>query len=405
MFIKILKINFTSYIFLIAIMFLFFSKPSISSSYGKYEVWLENSLIEKLNDVYDSKFLMKIIKIGKLSKNEFTKINKIVNNIYDRDFINPELYFDIKKINRISKAAINLSKIHNSKLLKIEKKFGVPKSIILAIWATESTFGKAKLEFLSLKAIIFHIYNGKRRNYYLNELHNILRIIKSNKIDLKKILGSSYGAMGQPQFMPSSYNKYGFDFDNDGKVDIWNDEGDTLASIANFLSSNGWEKNLLWGLEVKKKFKSPCYLEGPDIKKTINEWKLSGFEIINRNSDRFLPSSILTSLLLPKGEYGPKFLVTKNFYVLKRYNFSDFYALYVSILANLIDGEKFFKSKWESTVKVNFEDIYRIQKNLSKLGFKIGKIDGLIGFKTRRSIGKYQKTIGQQITCYPNGKF
>ena len=77
----------------------------------------------------------------------------------------------------------------------------------------------------------------------------------------------------------------------------------------------------------------------------------------------------------------------------------------MAILSNLIDGEKFFQSKWESTVKVNFEDIYRIQKNLSKLGFKIGKIDGLIGFKTRRSIGKYQKKIGQQITCYPNGKF
>ena len=263
------------------------------------------------------------------------------------------MYFDKKSILIRLRKAIKLSKTYKSQLSKIEKKFGVPQSIILSIWGIESDFGTVKLEFSALKAIVFHIYNGKRKKFYKDEFNHILKIIKQDKINIKKMLGSSYGAMGQPQFMPSNYIKYGYDFNNDGKVDLWNNESDTIASIANFLNSNGWEKNLTWGAEVTKNPVLPCYTEGPNNKKTIREWKLNGINLVDVKSILNFPNSVKTSLFLPKGEYGPKFLVTNNFYILKKYNFSDFYALYVSIFADLIEGKNFFQSHWISTSKLN----------------------------------------------------
>ena len=402
MIMKKLKINYVKYTLIIALICLTSSKPAISLNYENYNTWIDNFLIQSFKETYNIKFIRKLIKASKLNKDEFYKIDKIVNEIYDKDFINPENYFDEDRIRKRSKKAKKLSKTFNSELLKIERKFGIPISIILSIWAIESDFGNAKLEFSSLKAIIFHIYNGKRKKYYKNELYNILKIIKENKIDIDKILGSSYGAMGQPQFMPSSYNKYGFDFDNDGKVNLWNNEGDILASIANFLNLNGWKKNLIWGIEVIETSNHPCYIEGVKNKKTIKKWKLSGIELADKKSLKNLPLSIQTSLLMPKGEYGPKFLVTNNFYVLKKYNFSDFYALYVGTLANLIEGKKIFHSKWKKTTKLNYNKILKLQNLLSEKGFDVGKLDGLIGFKTRRAIGKYQENISQKITCYPN---
>ena len=104
---------------------------------------------------------------------------------------------------------------------------------------------------------------------------------------------------------------------------------------------------------------------------------------------------------MPKGEYGPKFLVTKNFYVLKKYNYSDFYALYVSILANLIEGEKLFNGKWIKTSKLHRKKILELQHSFIKKGLEVGELDGLIGFKTRRSTGKNQEELNQRITCYP----
>ena len=402
MIMKKLKINFSKYIFLITFICLTSSNPAISLNYENYDTWVDDFLIQNFKETYNIKFIRKLIKIGKLDKKEFYKIDKIVNEIYDKDFINPEHYFNENRLQIRSKIAKKFSKTFNSELLKIEKKFGIPISIILSIWGIESDFGNAKLEFSSLKAIIFHIYNGKRKKYYKNELVNILKIIKDNKIDDDKILGSSYGAMGQPQFMPSSYNKYGFDFNNDGKVNLWNNEGDILASIASFLSLNGWKKNLKWGFEIIETPNTPCYVEGAKYKKTIKNWRLSGIEFADKKGLKNLPLSIQSSLLMPKGEYGPKFLVTNNFYVLKKYNFSDFYALYVGTLANLIEGKKIFHSKWKKTTKLNYNKILKLQNLLLEKGFDIGKLDGLIGFKTRRAIGKYQENMNQKITCYPN---
>ena len=395
------KKNIKRYLISSTIICLIFSKPAISLNYEHYENWVENFFINNFTNNFSSEFIKNIINKSKLKKNNFYKIDRIINRIHDRDFINPENYFDINKLRIRSQKAIRLSEYFEEELNTIETKFEIPKSILLSIWAVESDFGNAELPFTSLKSIVFHIYRDKRKNYFMNELKSILFIIENKKIDTNKMLSSSYGAMGQPQFMPSNYLKYGVDYDNDGNVDLWDSEVDILASIANFLSSFGWEKNLEWGTEVTKTEKLPCYLEGPDIKKSLMDWKSYGIIPVDKHSFENLPDSTKTSLLMPKGEYGPKFLVTKNFYVLKKYNFSDFYALYVSTLANLIEGKKLFKGKWIKTTKLNYKKILELQHSLIKKGLDVGELDGLIGFKTRRSIGKNQEELKQRITCYP----
>ena len=402
MIIKNLKKNITKYISTAAVICLIFTKPVMSLNYENYEEWLNQFFINHFQKNYSAKFIKEVIKESKLNRKEFYKIDSIINKIYDKDFKNPELYFNKKSIYIRLRKAIKLSKTYKSQLSKIEKKFGVPQSIILSIWGIESDFGTVKLEFSALKAIVFHIYNGKRKKFYKDELNHILKIIKQDKINIKKILGSSYGAMGQPQFMPSNYIKYGYDFNNDEKVDLWNDDEDSLASIANFLNSNGWEKNLTWGAEVIKNPEVQCYIEGPNNKKTIKKWKLNGINLVDVKSILNFPNTVKTSLFLPKGEYGPKFLVTKNFYTLKKYNFSDFYALYVSIFADLIEGKKFFQSSWTSTVELNQNKVLKIQSLLVRNGYDVGGLDGLIGIKTRQSLGKYQEKMKQKITCYPN---
>ena len=402
MIIENLKKNITKYITTAAVIFLIFTKPSMSLNYENYEQWLNQFFKNHFQENHSPKFVKEIIKESKLNKKEFYKIDSIINKIYDKDFKDPELYFNKKSILIRLRKAIKLSKTYKSQLSKIEKKFGVPQSIILSIWGIESDFGTVKLEFSVLKAIVFHIYSGKRKKYYKDELIHILKIIKQDKFNIKKILGSSYGAMGQPQFMPSNYIKYGYDFNNDEKVDLWNSESDTLASIANFLNSNGWGKNLTWGAEVTKNPNLPCYTEGPNNKKTIKEWKLNGINLVDGKSILNFPNSVKTSLFLPKGEYGPNFLVTNNFYILKKYNFSDFYALYVSIFADLIEGKKFFQRPWTSTIKLNQNKVLKIQSLLVQNGYDVGGLDGLIGIKTRQSLGKYQEKIKQKITCYPN---
>ena len=203
--------------------------------------------------------------------------------------------------------------------------------------------------------------------------------------------------------MPSSFSRFAVDSDLDGKIDIWTNTEDTLASIANLLNKNGWVKDLDWGQEVITEQDFPCFLEGPDNSKKSSSWYESGVRKIKKGQSISFSKNTKTSLLLPKGEYGPKFLVTKNYYTLKTYNNSDLYALYVAHLSDLIDGKvQKFIAPWKYSSLIDKKSIFSLQKKLMKSGYDVGGYDGLIGHKTRRSLGLWQKKIGQKITCFPD---
>jgi len=230
-----------------------------------------------------------------------------------------------------------------------------------------------------------------------------LKIIERGDISPSQMMGSWAGALGQPQFMPSSYLKYAVDFDGDGHSDIWNSVPDALASIANYLSKRGWQRNRDWGFEVSIPSDVSCAQEGPDLARPVADWARLG---IKRISGKAFPSNDVSAdgmMLVPAGRHGPEFVVTPNFYVIKEYNNSDLYALFIGNLADRIAYNAGpFEAKWDDVGSMLRSDVLAMQKALINKGYDVGKPDGLAGFKTRRSIGDWQSKNGLEPTCFPD---
>jgi hypothetical protein len=203
--------------------------------------------------------------------------------------------------------------------------------------------------------------------------------------------------------MPTSFLKHAADGDGDGKADIWTSEADTLASMANFLRNSGWQAGRDWGFEVTLPPDVPCHLEGPDRGKTLSQWAALG---VTRANGKPMPGKEMQQelfLVLPAGRFGPAFLVTANFYVLKKYNESDLYALFIGNAADRIAfGGSAFLGGFKDTAAMLRSDIAGMQRKLEQLGHDVGGADGLPGFKTRRSIGAWQETMGKPATCFPS---
>ncbi len=286
-------------------------------------------------------------------------------------------------------------------LAAIETRTGVAGRILLAIWARESGYGRVAISHNAFRVLGSRAF-ASDGDYLTRELIAALKIAEAGHVPVGDMKSSWAGALGQPQMMPASFLAYAVDGDGDGRADIWRSDADTLASIANFLLVHGWDKRRDWGFEVRVPDSLSCALEGPDQGRSIAEWQAAG---VTRISGRPFPAHELQGesyLLFPAGRFGPAFLVGPNFYVLKRYNRSDLYALYVGNLGDRIQyGVGDFTAGWTDTGQMLRADIADIQRALEAKGYDVGGADGLPGNKTRRSIGRWQETQGQPATCFP----
>ena len=389
--------------FLSTLLIMFSFNYLYCKDFQSYNSWLNNSLIPMVSNNLEINFKKNLEKNIHLNKKEFIRLNNALDLIKDRDFIFPEKYFNTNRLRKRAKYAQKFKATNGRALDEIENKYGVSKNILLAVWAIESDFGRADLAFSSLKALAYQSYFSNRKEYFYTETVELINSLQGGLVSFSEIKSSPMGALGQPQFMPSSFNRFAVDSDFDGKIDIWNSKQDTLGSIANFLDKNGWVEGLDWGNEITTPSDFPCYLEGPDNMRKTSKWYSNGVRKIKKNSPANFSKNTETSLLFPKGEYGPKFLVTKNFYALKSYNNSDLYALYVGHLSDLIDGKvNKFAASWKNSSPINKKDIFSLQKQLINSGYNVGSFDGLIGHKTRRSLGLWQKTMSKKVTCFPS---
>jgi membrane-bound lytic murein transglycosylase B len=211
------------------------------------------------------------------------------------------------------------------------------------------------------------------------------------------------GALGQPQFLPTSFLEHAVDIDGDGKPNIWTSVPDTLGSIAAYLDHFGWVSGRDWGFEVSVPADISCSFEGPDQGLKIRDWAAMG---ITRISGRPFPAhemDLEAYLMMPAGRSGPAFIVTPNFYLLKQYNESDLYALFVGHAGDRIEwGSGRFKAAWGRVDTLYRSEIAAMQRVLEGKGYDVGGADGLPGFKTRRSIGDWQQKNGRQPTCFPS---
>jgi lytic murein transglycosylase len=319
------------------------------------------------------------------------------------EFASPGAYFSEQRLQGLAASGRALAATHAATLRKIEQTYGVPGAIVLAVWGRESGYGRAKLPYPALDVLATKAFMSTRKEMFRAELIDALRIIEHGDITPDRMMGSWAGALGQPQFMPSSYARYAVDFDGDGRADIWNSVPDTLGSIAHYLALKGWQRGRDWGFEVSIPQNVSCAQEGPDLAKPISAWAGMG---IRRMSGKGFPAAELKvdgMMLVPAGRHGPEFIVTPNFYVLKEYNNSDLYALFIGNLADRIAyGAGSFEGSWGPVGKMLRSDVLVMQKALQAKGYDVGNADGLAGFKTRRSLGDWQQKNGLSPTCFPD---
>lgn len=317
----------------------------------------------------------------------------------------PARYFNRNSLDYQTRGGRERLKKYEKILASITKTYGVPAPIIVAIWGRESGFGTAKIPHRALDVLATKAYLSTRKDMFREELIAALQILQQGHVSQNMLKSSWAGALGQPQFMPTSFLKYAVDFDRDGRLDIWDSVPDSLASIAHYLQQNGWQKTRDWGFEVQVPEHISCALEGPDQGKPIAEWAKLG---IRRVNGKAFPENELKGegfLLMPAGRFGPAFIVTPNFYVLKTYNMSDLYALFVGHSGDrMAYGMGDFVKAWDKTDDMYRSDITAMQKNMQKMGYDVGTADGLAGFKTRRSIGLWQMKNQLKPTCFPDQK-
>jgi lytic murein transglycosylase len=284
-------------------------------------------------------------------------------------------------------------------LRRIETKYGVPATILISIWGIESSFGDSADRWDVIRSIATLAQAKIQQPYFRDELISALKILQSHAIARPQLLGSYAGAMGQTQFMPSSYLKYAVDFDGDGRADIWTSVPDVLASIANYLQKSGWQPDLPWGFEVL----APLKFDYSVSRGTFRDWRARGFERLDGGR---WPESGDAILFFPSGAPGPAFLVTQNFVVLKTYNNSDAYALAVAHLADRLRGGSPFRSAWPiNDFQPSRAERIALQKKLASLGYKVADFDGHFDFDLRDDIRKLEQTYGMTPDGHPSRAF
>lgn len=319
------------------------------------------------------------------------------------EFRSPEKYFGAKSIAALVSGGRGRAGTHAATIKAIEKRYGVPGTILLAIWGRESGFGGAKIPHNVFRVLATKAFMSTRPELFQAELIAALQIAQSGTVPLEMMKSSWAGALGQPQFLPSSYLKYAVDFDGNGTKDIWNSVPDTLASIANYLSAFGWQQGRGWSFEVALPDTLSCTNEGPDKVQAINAWEDQGIIRVNGKPFPQSEQGKTANLVLPAGSLGPEFLVTPNFYAIKSYNESDLYALFVGHVADRIAGApEGFATPWQPVDPLKRSDVATLQRALVSLGYDVGGASGLAGYKTRRSIGDWQEKKGLKETCFPS---
>ena len=294
-----------------------------------------------------------------------------------------------------------MAKKHAGTLSSLEKYFGVDRTILLAIWSMESNYGAVlsdpeRLHYVPQALATLAYADKSRAKYAKAQLIAALKILQSGDVTPKELTGSWAGAMGHTQFIPTSYLLYAVDADGNGHRDIWNSIPDALATTANLLAKNGWTTGKTWGYEVTP---PPGAAKFAGKTKTLAEWAALGFA--RPNGKGFKNGNDRASLKLPGGENGPGFLMTSNFFVIKKYNQADSYALGVGLLADELAGYSGLQQTWpRPDGALDIKQKFELQSRLKELGYYDGEVDGNFGSGSTAAIQAFQQRNG----LTPDGK-
>ncbi len=283
---------------------------------------------------------------------------------------------------------------------RLQIEYGVPREILVAIWGLESGYGDITGKFSVLHATATLSAEGRRAGFFRKQFLTALLVAEREDIPPFEMLGSWAGAMGQMQFIPTTYWQYARDGDGDGKIDVWHNVDDALTSAAHYLKRSRWREEKAWGLEVRLPQRFDFALADRRWRKNAF-WQKKGVKSAHKTQKKRLQTLGKSLLLVPSGAAGPAFLVSENFRSLLRWNNSTLYALAVGLLADRLQGAPALSRK---PVEQNLrqEDIRRLQKHLNALGFKAGLADAVFGSKTRRALQRYQQREGLVADGFPS---
>ncbi len=289
---------------------------------------------------------------------------------------------------------------HADLLEAASRRFGVQPRFIVAFWALESNFGDYTGSDPAAAAIATLAYDKRRSAFFREQLLALLEEMNDGDIPANAT-GSWAGALGQPQFIPTTYRRYAVDFDGDGRRDLWTSLADVFGSTANYLAAAGWDDRRTWGREVRLPANFNLTLSGLETEKPLTEWQRLGVRDIDGEN---LPVVDLTaSLILPGGiSGGPALLVYPNFRTIMAWNRSILYAVAVGHLSDrLAGGDAFRTLPPANEVALSRSDLIEIQSLLGRLGFDIGTADGIVGPQTRRAIMSFQQEARLPADGYP----
>jgi membrane-bound lytic murein transglycosylase B len=282
-------------------------------------------------------------------------------------------------------------------------RFGVAPEVLVAIWGLESKYGEQVGNMSTLDALATLGFDGRREAWAREQLLAALKILQSGDVTRASMIGSWAGAMGQTQFLPTSFLGYAVDADGDGRRDIWGSVADVLASTANFLSRSGWRAGQPWGVEVRLPAEFDVARADPALRRPTSQWVQDGVRGVETGAP--LPEFADAAILLPAGARGPAFLVGPNFRAILRFNNSNTYALAVGLLAqrlaNPTNGPG-VQTPWpRDLVMLTRTQVLALQNALNSRGFDGGEPDGMAGNATRNALRRYQRSIGVPADGYP----
>lgn len=287
---------------------------------------------------------------------------------------------------------------HAATLDAIEQRYGVDRETLVAIWGMESSFGQFMGEQSVIRSLATLAYEGRRPQFAEDQLLAALQILQSGDISSTGLRGSWAGAMGQTQFIPTTYLTHAVDFDGDGRRDIWNSSADALASAAHYLQASGWQKGRAWGIQVALPSGFDYALADTEVRKTYAQWYAHGVKGTPTNVD---PNDT-GYLLLPAGHRGPAFLVFRNFGAILKYNNSSSYALAVGLLGQRLNGGRPLLASWPKDERpLGRSERIALQEGLAARGYEPGPADGIIGANTRRAVRAFQQSLGLPADGYP----
>ncbi len=274
---------------------------------------------------------------------------------------------------------------------RIERTYGIDPYVVAAIWGIESNFGANRGDRDVIRSTGTLACIGRRQEFFRAEFLAAVEIVARGDIQRERFKGSWAGAFGQTQFMPTTFKRLAVDFNGDGRRDLVDTVPDALASTANNLSKNGWQRGISWGYEVKLPRNFNFAQASRNVKKFAQEWTSLG---VRRVRNEALPN-VHGYILAPAGARGPAFLMTRNFEVILRYNPADAYALAIGHLADRIRGGGPFEGDWPRGEQVlSRAERVELQERLSALGLYNGAIDGKLDEQTRAAIAAYQRRNG-----------